>query len=248
MITIIQNEKYYTIPYNPTQTLSDLKTQISKITSIPLKSLTLLFNNIPLTNDTSIISLLIPDNVTLHTAILSPQQNTTNMNLNNNKDLESLSKMFPQLQTELTKNKSLNEFVKTGALQDEFNKMSKNPKYVESQMRSMDLAMSKLENMFGGFNMMKSMMKDVNEPLSKIFMNDDKKINVGQQINNVNLKQVGDEKKNLKLTYAVQLRELMEMGYKDMQKNLYYLDRSNGDVYEAILLLTEENESSNQSW
>lgn len=235
MLTIIHNETYYTLPYDPCQTLQDLKHAVARLTHIGLKSLILLYNNVPLTDDHLQIHKLVPDDTTLHTAILSPSSVPT-------QNLESIVEMFPELKTQMEKNKQLKEFVASGNLQDEFDKMAKNPKYMNEQLRSIDLAMSKLENIPGGLNMMSSMVNEVSEPLNEIFTKKGKNVKEGVRIEDVNVQRVGANKENLKLRYAVQLQELKSLGFADAGRNLAVLRTCDGDLENAICILAEENE------
>lgn len=150
--------------------------------------------------------------------------------------------MFPELKSEIKKNKHLKEFVQSGNLADEFDKMSKNPKYMNEQLRSIDLAMSKLENIPGGLNMMSSMVNEVNEPLTDIFKSKGKNVKEGVKSEYVNKEQMGNRKENLKLKYAVQLGELKKLEFRDVERNVEVLRITEGDLERAICMLAEENE------
>ena len=48
-------------------------------------------------------------------------------------------------------------------MEDEIEKLTQDNDYLNNQMRNVDLAMAKLENMPGGMNIMSSMLKDTQE-------------------------------------------------------------------------------------
>lgn len=239
MLTIIHNQTYYNIDYDPKETLTSLKQKISSLINLPSQRITVLHENKPLLGDTSLLETLIHDDVILHIQIEHPKSSFISA-----ENLESMFDLFPALKKEVEKNKDLKEIVQSGNLQEEMEKMQSNPHYMKEQLKNVDIAMSKLENIPGGINMMSSMVKDVSDPLTEIFRGKGKSFREGENRNEVIREPINAdrEKVNYFVLYVEQLKVLREVGFFDVKRNVDALKKCDGDVENAILMLANEND------
>lgn len=225
MLTIIYKERLISLPYNPKSTLKELKSQVCH--TLNLTNINLTHNNTLLKEDDTPLESLLQDESILHVEIVLKTSSV---------DLSQLGDMFPDLKKTFDENKQLKEILKNGNLEDEINKMNSNPDYMQTQLKNVDLAMSKLENMPGGLNMMSSMAKET-EPINDFFKKKEKEYKLGGKNENTSL---GVKRENFMLKYAIQIRELMEVGFNDLDRNVDVLKRCDGDVECAMLMLTED--------
>merc|ERR1719440_2086898 len=81
---------------------------------------------------------------------------------------EMIRNMFmsnPQMQQVLESNPQLNHMLNDPALMRQTMEMARNPAAMQQMMRNQDLAMSQLENHPGGFQALRRMYTDVQEPM-----------------------------------------------------------------------------------
>ncbi|KAI4292371.1 hypothetical protein PAPHI01_1645 [Pancytospora philotis] len=154
--------------------------------------------------------------------------------------IKSIKTMFPDLQEESAKNKTLNMLLNSGGLEEELERMSMDGNYLNEQMRNADLAMAKLENIPGGINMMSGMYKELEDPFKMVL--GEQKLNEGSAITSkMTTSLPGSSKRNLLVEYRKQLSELKEIGFTDTRENLRVLSSVDGDLAAALLILAEKD-------
>ncbi|KAF9764164.1 Ubiquilin-2 [Nosema granulosis] len=119
-------------------------------------------------------------------------------------------------------------------IQEEIRQMSENPNYMNEQMKNFDLTVSKLENMPGGFNMINSMMRDVNDPISTALedsLRGGSKVKEGKKIEKPITEAVpGTTRSNHLIKYRSELAFLRSMGFENPRQNLNALLECDGDL------------------
>lgn len=151
--------------------------------------------------------------------------------LKNPNTIKSIKKMF-----ENESNENLNMILNNDGMEDEIEKLTQDNDYLNNQMRNVDLAMAKLENMPGGMNIMSSMLKDTQDPLKKMIT--EIKYKPGNKIDQITTNKIPGQ---IKLNPLIQFRKenalLIEKGFSNINDNIDALVKSNGDILNAIQLL-----------
>ncbi|KAG0441256.1 Ubiquitin domain-containing protein DSK2a [Dictyocoela muelleri] len=80
--------------------------------------------------------------------------------------MKSMIENMPGMKEELEKNSELRMMLNNPQMYEEIEKIAEDPEYMNQQLKNVDLAMQKLENIPGGLNMMNSLMNDIRDPLS----------------------------------------------------------------------------------
>ncbi|KRH92051.1 ubiquitin-like protein, partial [Pseudoloma neurophilia] len=184
MITLLIYFKndYMKMSISTKNTLSFLKQQLSNVLEVPVNELLLSFNNRFLTEDKKTIEeLKIKENDIIilkkrNLKIEPGQKNDTKDILNNPmlknivKDKKLMKQMVKSIipEKEIKKNEQLKNIMNNPHTIDEMEKIINNPDYYDQQLKNIDLAMSKLENIPGGFNMMHSLTREIRDPFSQI--------------------------------------------------------------------------------
>eukprot|EP01038_Epipyxis_sp_PR26KG_P007254 gene7254-9890_t len=93
-------------------------------------------------------------------------------NLLNNPDLmRNMMLNNPQMQSMLDSNPQIRHILNDPAVLRQSMEMMRNPNAMQQAMRSQDLAMSQLENLPGGFNALRRMYEEVQEPMMEASQN-----------------------------------------------------------------------------
>jgi ubiquilin len=240
VLTVNYDNKQCQVEYKPDCTLIELKKELATTLDIPLAKLQIYYNSVLLNGESEPCSFFFPDNSTINVLKMSDRAANPMMSMfSDEKSMESMLNMFPGLKKNMKDNKQLKEMVQSGYLQEEMQKMMNNPMYMKEQMKNADLAMSKLENMPGGMEMMNSMIQDVRDPLESMFQSKGKTYKLGENQNEINTEPIKAEKENPNylLLYVSQLSEMRQFGFKDVKRNVDALIRHNGDVEAAMVFL-----------
>ncbi|KAL6120626.1 hypothetical protein NUSPORA_02615 [Nucleospora cyclopteri] len=153
--------------------------------------------------------------------------------LKNPQTLKSLQSMFPDIEEG---NETMKMLFNNGGIEEELEKMTQDGDYLNSQLRNVDVAMAKLENMPGGMNMMSSMLKDIEDPLKKIMAQP--RYSPGQAINKKTTSSLpGNVKENPLIKFKAQNLELVNLGFSNATDNIEALTQSGGDIGNAVELL-----------
>lgn len=243
------------------ETLGSLKRRISLLIDTPINELSVYFKNRYLTDDRKTIrELKIHNNDTVYLKkrnlqVEPGQKNDMTMEmlknpmiknvLKNPEMMKGMIKSMPGFKKSIKKNPELKNILNNPSALQEFEKLADNPEYYEQQLKNIDIAMSKLENIPGGFNMMNSLVKDVRDPFMRIMDNTSTyNLNPGNnQINNEILPNVWistKKKRNHFVVYKNEINEIMKLGFNDMNLIANTLDRTNGDIDSALVILYEE--------
>uniref|UniRef100_A0A7S2NZK6 Ubiquilin n=1 Tax=Leptocylindrus danicus TaxID=163516 RepID=A0A7S2NZK6_9STRA len=92
-------------------------------------------------------------------------QNLMDNMLSNPETLTALMQTNPQMQQMMENNPQLRHALEDPAVLRQAMQAMRNPDYMQQMMRNQDLAMSQIENMPGGFNHLRRMYEDVQEPM-----------------------------------------------------------------------------------
>ncbi|KAM0688580.1 Ubiquilin-3 [Conglomerata obtusa] len=244
MLLISYENNTFEYDYKPTITISEFKRELSQLLDIPFPKLQILYNNVQLQGESEPLSFFFPDDSTITILELADKKGSAFAGLfGNEESVNSLMKMFPDLKKNVKDNKQLKEMIQSGYLEEEMDKMMSNPAYMKEQMKNADRAMSKLENIPGGMDMMNSMIKDVRDPLDNMFKKKGEQFKEGENRKEVISDPivVQQNKPNHLLLYVQQLSELRVYGFKDVSKNVEALIICNGDVEAAIEILANQN-------
>ena len=164
--------------------------------------------------------------------------------MKNPEGMKSMMSMFPGLEKEIDKNEELRQMVNNPNFMEEMNKLAADPEYFNQQAKNADVAMARLETLPGGLNMINSMVKDVNDPLSKIINKNmqSSEIRGGHTVREAVKDAVPNPSVNVNwlVVYRKQIYELSKFGFTDIQRNLIALKQCKGDLGETILFLTSE--------
>jgi ubiquilin len=171
--------------------------------------------------------------------------------LKNPDAMKNILEMFPGLKEEMNENSELRMLMNSSNLRDELEMFSSNPEYMNTQLKNLDITMSKLENMPGGLNMINSMIKDVRDPLSSALMDGVKggySIKEGKKIDQpINEAIPGPKKREAEsnlLKYRHELADLRQLGFRDAKRNLEALVACNGDLESSIIFLENMQKKS----
>ncbi|AFM99269.1 hypothetical protein EHEL_101770 [Encephalitozoon hellem ATCC 50504] len=249
-----------------TDTLESLKLRIQEITGVPVDSQVLLFNDRVLSdNNKELKELGIESDCTLHLKkkmevkregkkpdfTASMMKNPLVKNFLKNPDaMKSIVEMFPGLKEEMNNNPDLRMMMNSSNLQDELEMFSMNPEYMNTQLKNLDITMSKLENIPGGLNMISSMIKDVQDPLSSALkegMGRGYKVREGRKIDkpiNEAIPGNSSRRESQLLKYKDKLAELKQIGFNDTRRNFMALMACNGDLEGSIMYLQELDRKS----
>ena len=103
---------------------------------------------------------------------LSPEQMSSMMNspmmqsmMDNPDMLRTMLEANPQMRQLMDSNPQVREMINNPELLRQSMQMMRNPEAMQQAMRSQDLALSQLENTPGGFNALRNMYRDVQEPM-----------------------------------------------------------------------------------
>lgn len=91
--------------------------------------------------------------------------------LNNPEQFQNMLLNNPQMQEVLNQNPHVRQALSDPALMRQTMEMMRNPNSMREMMRGQDLAMSRIENMPGGFNMLRQLYEDVQEPMMEATQN-----------------------------------------------------------------------------
>ncbi|EJW01223.1 hypothetical protein EDEG_00556 [Edhazardia aedis USNM 41457] len=248
MLTINFKGREFNIEFNPDITLVDLKKYIGSILNLPFQNIRIYYNNLQLTQDHNSISSMITDNTKLTVVEDQPDMFAASMPMVANlmKDpnwLKNTLEIFPELKNAFDNNKDLQEMVKSGAFQEEMERIANDPNYYKEVLKNADLNMAKIENMPGGTNLLNSLMSDVHKPIMNAF--DDKNIkNVayGERrmepiIEPIVLTEKKQCEENLYFKFIKELKEMRSYGFEDVVKNVEALKLTDGNIEQAMLYL-----------
>jgi ubiquilin len=266
-VTIKYQNRTYEIEIDFSETLKELKTRIESVSDISLDDQILTFNDRFLTDEKKSMRELNIQNRSIiymkkrnrnedisFDAPRRPDPNEVMLSnpmvkkfLKNPESMKGMLEMFPGIKEEMEKNPDLRMMMNNKQVLEEFGKMADNPEYMNQQLKNADIAMSKLENIPGGLNLMNSMLKDVRDPLSSaldLSFGGKKDISEGQRVENVILEPIPNpvvhkNEENSLIKYRGQLSELRKFGFKDVQKNIKALKLFSGDVEDALSYLKE---------
>lgn len=158
--------------------------------------------------------------------------------LKNPNTIKTIKEMFGNNQ-DGESNETMNMILNNDGLEEELEKMTEDGEYLDNQMRNVDLAMAKLENMPGGMNMMSSMLKDIENPLKK--MMGETKYQAGEAINTQEKSGLpGKIKGNPLIIYRRQNAEMIAKGFSNSKDNIEALEKAQGEVFAAIEYLLEK--------
>lgn len=164
--------------------------------------------------------------------------------MKNPEGMRSMMSMFPGLEKEIDKNEELRQMVNNPNFVEEMNKLAADPEYFNQQAKNADVAMARLETLPGGLSMINSMVRDVNDPLTKLAAKNllSSDIRGGHQVQDVVRDAVPNPavSTNWLVIYRKQIHELSKFGFTDIQRNLIALKHCKGDLGETILFLTNE--------
>lgn len=162
--------------------------------------------------------------------------------MKNPEGMKSMMSMFPGLEKEIDKNDELRQMVNNPNFMEEMNKLAADPEYFNQQAKNADVAMARLETLPGGLNMISSMVKEVNDPISDVMTRDSAEIKGGHQNSDVERAAVPNPKVtvNWLVHYRKQINELNRFGFTDIQQNLIALKQCKGDLKATILFLTNK--------
>lgn len=244
-------------------TLSSLKEKISKCIDTPMSDISIYYNNRYLMDDKKTIKELnIENNAVVylkkkkHVSIGGSEggHDTTEQMLKNplvknmlkNPELmKNMIESFPGLKKQISKNPELKMIMNNPNALEEFERLAENPEYMSQQLKNVDIAMSKLENIPGGFNMMNSMIKDVRDPLTGL-ISQNSTYNVlpgNRDVHNEiipNIWRTGRPTNNL-VKYRREISEIRKYGFSDLNRIADALSTCNGNIEEAIDVLFRDN-------
>ncbi|EPR80092.1 ubiquitin family protein [Spraguea lophii 42_110] len=162
---------------------------------------------------------------------------------NNPDSIKNMLKLLPGMDEQINENPELRNILNDPATYEDMAKIFENPEYRQEMLKNVDLAMSKMENLPGGLNLMSGMMKAV-EPMQNMDLGP--KITFKQGEYNPGLIKeaipVKVKKENFVVKYRNQLGQLRNYGFKNLQKNIKFLHQYEGDLESTIVALAEENE------
>ena len=165
-IIIRHHTTNYTLEINKTDTVANLKDKIYNIVHVDPKSQILYYNEKYLTDDKKPIESF---DIKEDSIIFLREEKQKNIGLFNPQHMKSMLEMMPQMKEQMEDNPQLQAMMNSSSFQEEMVNMSTDPNYLKEQMKNFDLTVSRLENMPGGFNMINSMMKDVQDPMLGAF-------------------------------------------------------------------------------
>lgn len=248
-----------------TDTVECLKHKIQELTGVTVDSQVLVFNDRVLSdNNKELKELGLGNDCVVHLKkkaeakkhggkqdfTASMMKNPLVKNFLKNPDaMKSIVEMFPGLKEEMDNNPELRMMMNSPNLQDELEMFSANPEYMNTQLKNLDITMSKLENIPGGLNMISSMIKDVQDPLSSALkdgMGRGYKVREGRRIDkpiNEAIPGVHRQEGQL-LKYKDKLAELKQIGFNDTKKNFMALIACNGDLEGCITYLRDLDRNS----
>ncbi|OQS55668.1 hypothetical protein EHP00_1388 [Ecytonucleospora hepatopenaei] len=160
--------------------------------------------------------------------------------LKNPQTIKMMKGFFKKEDENSEENETMRMMMNSEGLEDEIEKMTQGGDYMKTQLRNVDLAMAKLENMPGGMNMMSSMMKDVGDPLKMLKGNSS--FNEGYSMTENQKEHISVNGKNInyELLYRKQMKELQKNGFSIKEDNLNALKQTGGNLDMAIMSLLEK--------
>lgn len=241
-------------------TLESLKKQVSDLVNLPLNELVLYFKDRFLTEDTKTIEeLKIHENDVIflkkrNLKVEPGQKSDMTKDLLKNpmvktmlKDpqmMKNMLKSLPGYEKEMKKNNELKKMLNNRQAIEEFEKIVDNPDYYDQQLRNVDLAMSKLENLPGGFNMMTSINRDFRDPFTNMLSSHSLPLKVDGSFSKdpTNLPNIwgNNKKKNPLIKYRLEIKEIMNLGFTDINSVADALSSTNGDIDAALEILYEK--------
>lgn len=164
--------------------------------------------------------------------------------MKNPEGMRSMMSMFPGLENEINKNEELRQMVNNPNFAEEMNRLAADPEYFNQQAKNADVAMARLETLPGGLNMINSMVRDVNDPLSRVVERglQSPDIRGGHHVREAVRDAVPNPNVSVNwlVVYRKQIHELSRFGFTDIQRNLIALKHCKGNLSETILFLTNE--------
>lgn len=244
-ITVRYLSSNYTLEIDTSDKLENIKRSIEDILHIELPQQVLTYNDRALTEDhreIREIGMQDGDVVFLKKKVtVKEKEKKGNLLANpmikgflkNPDSMKSIMEMFPG------DNSELRSMMNNPNIQEEIAHMTENPNYMNEQMKNFDLTVSKLENMPGGFNMINSMMRDVQDPLSSALedsLRGGSRYKEGVKIDNPITEAVPGTSRgsNHLLKYRAELAFLRAMGFENPKENLKALVECNGDLNQSV--------------
>ncbi|KAM0677236.1 Ubiquilin-1 [Binucleata daphniae] len=247
MLHITFETKNHQIEYDPMISIAELKKIISQLINIPIQKIQIFYNEVLLNGESEPLSFFFPDESNITVKKIDDKKSTHPFSnfLKDENNMESMLNMFPELKDKVKDNKQLKEMVQSGYLQEEMEKMMNNPAYMKEQLKNADLAMSKLDNIPGGMDMMNSMIKDVRDPLESVLHKKVSDYKTGEIRKEIISNPIATQQEHVNyfIKYVQQLSELRVYGFKDVVKNVEALIKNNGDVEEAMNFLVQNSEN-----
>lgn len=214
----------------------ELKLIIEKELHFSKNTYTLIYNNTPL-SDKDILSSVITDQNVIYVV---------------EKEEESQRDISPFniIEKEMDKNSELRQMIQSENFMEEMGKLSNDTNYYNQQAKNADIAMSRLETLPGGINLMNSMVNDISSPLNKL-MDQNKSVRdlKGENISyifNEPIPSTNNGSVNYLLKYRKELAQLKKIGFTDLRKNLEALKKSHGDLVETVEILTQEGSNNSR--
>ncbi|WUR04306.1 ubiquitin domain-containing protein [Vairimorpha necatrix] len=228
-IFLRHNSESLSLEINTEDSLFKLKEMISKILNIEPNRQVLEYKEEVLRDDLQTIeSYKIKDKSTIILKL-----NKFNMNIRSTNISSSRSNKYDEMIDGLDDGK-LKNIMNNPSFQEEMLSMSQDPNYLKQQMKNFDLTVSKLENMPGGFNIINSMMKDVQDPMLDL-LSTSKNYKEGDIIQRPIYDPIpGTSRENLLIKYREELALLRAMGYENSKRNLSALIACQGNIVESI--------------
>jgi len=159
--------------------------------------------------------------------------------MSNPEVMKKVLEMCPEMKKQ---DPELRKLMESNQMLEEIAKFAEDPEYMNTQMKSIDIAMAKLETVPGGFSMLKNMMKMQKDPNSGLAEGADSTVfkegaveqgQEGQPAPNP----WGGLSFNPMVEYRGQMQYMKECGFKDSGANIRMLVKHQGDVDQAIIEL-----------
>lgn len=258
-LNLLFKNDIFSLSINEKDTLGILKSKISELFSLPKEELNIYFKDTFLWDEKKTIrELKINENDTIilkkkNLKIIPKENNNLTKDilknpflknaLNDPESMKNMIKFVPGLEKQMKKNPEMKRIFNNPNTIQEIKKMTEDPDYYDYQLKNIDLAMSKLENLPGGFNMMNSFTKEFVNPFS--FLGKELKLNSQEEKKSMEteiIKNVWNEqknKKNLLIFYRKEIMEIKKYGFTDLNLICNCLSEAEGDIEIALALLNE---------
>ena len=159
--------------------------------------------------------------------------------LKNPSAMKSIQEMFPGLKDEMEENSYLKAWLNSQGMEEELEMINKDDEYMNTYMRNADITMAKLQNLPDGMRLMSSIAKD-SMGLSNIQL-PKADLKGGDYVTERIEKPIpGKNRKNFLVEYRKQLCHLKQIGFDDVRENIEVLKKFNGDLEQALEVLTSK--------